>query len=387
MTSDPKRDILQKYEYRNFFNLQGYKFRLNELTDRIELNGEEITDKAMKNIVADLLGYGFKSIEITNLMIESIAYENRYDPLREYILSLKWDGIPRIGPLTDCFDDETNMFWIYLPKWMIGSVARILNRDGARNPVVILDGNQEIGKSKFVEWLCPLRSFHREGSINPEDKDHRAALTSTWIWEISEFGATTRKADREQLKNFLTEGNITVRRAWGRNEKRRPSVASFIATVNNESGILSDPTGSSRFRICRIRSIDWREYTQRFTPEQLWAEAFELWKTGATNALSSSEKAAAAKINADYKVLDATEEAITKWFIVDPDDNVNYLTYNEIRDVLRDPTQGNLTAAEFSDTRIGRALCSLGLKKSRRWVTYMPNQPQKLSVVYYGIRR
>lgn len=127
-----------------------------------------------------------------------------------------------------------------------------------------------------------------EAPINTDDKDSEIRLISAWIWEVSELGATTRKADYEALKAFLTTRKVTVRKPYGRHDISKPALASFIGTINNSSGIFSDPTGSRRFLVSKIEEINW-DYSVSIDPTDVWAEAMaaylagESWKLTRTN--------------------------------------------------------------------------------------------------------
>ena len=122
----------------------------------------------------------------------------------------------------------------------MGAVARAYQKTQSR--LLILDGEQGIGKSHFVRWLAaPVKrdDLYIEGPINPDDKDSLVRLMTVWLWEVAELGGTTRKSDREALKHFLSQEQVTVRRPYGRYDLVKPALSAFIGTVNNEAGILN----------------------------------------------------------------------------------------------------------------------------------------------------
>lgn len=71
------------------------------------------------------------------------------------------------------------------------------------------------------------------------------------------MGATTRRADVEALKGFLSREVFTVRAPYGRYEIVKPGPASFSGTVNNAFGVFSDSTGSRRYWATTLTAIDW----------------------------------------------------------------------------------------------------------------------------------
>ena len=123
-----------------------------------------------------------------------------------------------------------------------------------------------------------MPAFFVEGPINTDDKDCHVRLMGKWIWEVSELGSTVRRADREALKFFISQQTVTIRKPYGRLDTVKPAMASLLGTVNNESGILADPTGNRRFLVCKVESIDW-EYA-KLSPAQVWAEAYQLYQDG-----------------------------------------------------------------------------------------------------------
>ncbi len=111
-----------------------------------------------------------------------------------------------------------------------------------------------------------------DSGISPDEKDCSLLALRAWTWEISELGATTRRADVEALKAFLSREQFTVRPAYGHYEIVKPALASFIGTVNNSTGIFSDPTGSRRFWAMTITRLDW-SYSEHMDVHEVWAEA------------------------------------------------------------------------------------------------------------------
>ena len=157
--------------------------------------------------------------------------------MKDYILSLSWDGLPHIEEVANHFQDKDCVFHLWLRRWLLGAIGKALNND--QNRMLVLDGVQGIGKSYFAKWLSdPLEKYFIEAPINTDDKDVFLRLSSKWIWEVSELGSTTRRADREAIKAFLTMREITIRRPYDRYDTHKSALASFIGTVNDEgSGI------------------------------------------------------------------------------------------------------------------------------------------------------
>src|SRR3990167_6983816 len=226
----------------------------------------------------------------------------------------KYDGKQHISELTECVSDADNVFKFILKYWMIGAVSRVMQSEF--NPMLVMDCNQGIGKSELSRWLCPLPDYFIESAVNPEDKDSYLRLASRWIWEVAELGATIRKADREALKDFISQRHVTARPAYGRHDVTVPVMASLIGTVNDECGLLSDPTGNRRFMICHVDKIDW-SYQKQIDRDQLWGEAYQEFLDGVSWKMKPDETKRMQTVNERYELDDAVESILKKFYKVD----------------------------------------------------------------------
>ena len=295
----------------------GYSFRYNEVTDRIEVNGQPITDAMAAKIRTQMRDLNNKRMSEVEDAYTAHAFDNCYHPVRDYIRGLQWDGGAHIDKLAGHFTDTHGMFPIYLRRWLIGAVAKAFER--TQNFMLVLDGMQGGGKSYFANWLCPaaMIQYSVEGAINATDKDAWRRLTTKWLWEVGEFGATVRKADREVLKDFVTRLDVTIRLPYGKYDTVRPALASLIGTVNNEgAGILNDPSGSRRFAVVTLESIDWAYAA--LDVNQVWAEAYFAYQGGESWELTAAERARQAAINEEYELESGVEGFLRKYYDLDP---------------------------------------------------------------------
>lgn len=339
----------------------GYQFRYNQCTHDIEVNGDRMTDMMAATIRGRLRDYGVPETNIAEDAYMAHAWRQRYHPIRDYLTNLKWDGGDYISKLASHFTDERGVIDLWLKRWLIGACARVMANE--QNRMLVLDGAQGIGKDYFARWLCsPVPEYFYEGAIMPEDKDHRLRLLSVFVWDANELGSTTRRADREALKAFLTINTVRERKPYGHYDIQGSAITSFIGTVNNEGGILNDPTGHRRFMVASLTNIDWG-YTQ-IDVDQIWGQAFSCYLSGETWLLKGEELRLANEINEEYQTVDLVEETIKKFFVI-TDDQTDFLSTVEIIETLKNPLQGNLKAGTEIDTRrMASALTRLGLGKS-----------------------
>jgi hypothetical protein len=304
----------------------GYTFRLNETNDVVEVKGEPINDPLRALIRSQMRDKGFHRVTVMEDAYTAHAYTNRYHPIRDYLQSLQWDGRDHIARLAGHFHDThppvqtsegpRSLFHIWLKRWLCGAVAKAMAGDP--NMMLVLDGPQRLGKSYFARWLGGvLPEYFIEEPIVPDDKDSLVRLISKWIWEVAELGSTTRRADREALKHFITTEIVTVRKAFGRHDTVKPALASLVGTINNEAGFLNDPTGNRRFLVVTLREIEW-DYSANMDPHQVWAQVFHLYRQGETGQLTREERALQAQINAGYEIDDPLEDWLRYHFHIEP---------------------------------------------------------------------
>lgn len=305
----------------------GYTFRLNSCIDAIEVNGRAITDILAAEIRVALRDIGLaKKIAAAEDAYIAEAKKNAYHPVRDYLDGLNWDQVDHIAALsTHLYSNDPPVVYsnggslplhhVYLYRWLVGAVAKVYNGD--QNPILVLDGPQGIGKSTLARWLCPLSDYFLEGPINVADKDSDIRLISQLVWEVSELDATTRKADQSALKSFITKQVVTVRKAYGRHDTKKPAMCSLIGTVNNTSGFLADQSGSRRFMITRLERID-RRYTD-LDINQLWAQARKLYFDGETSRLTRDEAAVQSAVNEHYEAETVLTDWLEKHFDFSPD--------------------------------------------------------------------
>lgn len=396
-TPQTKKPVPTSVDFLAALNEMGYTFLWNQLDDSIEVNSERIDNGLAAQIRTRMRDRGFKGIQAIEDAYTAHAYERRYHPVRQYLNGLEWDGDDHIAELCKHFEDNHEpivyhdkqgnvrgqgpVFRVWCWRWMLGAVAKAYGTGSSKvqNPMLVLDGDQDIGKSHFAAWLCSsLPELFIESAIHPDNKEHDRYLATKWIWEVAELGSTTRRADREALKAFITRGDVTFRKPYERHPIVKPALASFIGTLNDESGFLTDPTGNRRFISVTLKSINW-QYTH-IDVDQLWGQAAAAYRKGETWQLNTEEKRVRDALNRGYEREDPYEGMILKYFDVDTsqtsDDWFAFTT--DIVGTLR--TMGAKDSDRALTMGIGSALRKLGLDKARR------QTEGRRGVGYFGIR-
>ena len=376
MTNRVSTSIKQKpSDYAAWLRSFGYNFRLNEITDQIENKGVPISDEEFSKIEWKLIEHGCENERFARVAIQATAWDNKYNPIKEYLSKLPYDGGHYFDQLISCVNNPDRLFPIYLRKWMIGAVSKIIQ--GTQNKMLVLDGPQNAGKSLFVKWLCSgLPEYFNEGSIDVDSNDTKIRLTTKWIWEVGELGDTMRKADREALKNIITQQIMTFRRPYGHFDKTKPVLTSLIGTINNTGGFLDDPTGSRRFMVCNVQKFDWQTYTEKIDINMLWGEIYAAYLIGEDTEFTIHQKIETEKNNKQYEIEDPIEIVLLDQFEIKPGDLTKWTTTADLMYVVQEKIGKGGSPKSFQ-MALAVTCKKLGLEKAQ----------QKNQRGYYGIQK
>jgi predicted P-loop ATPase len=251
------------------------------------------------------------TLETVKNVTALFADQHKFDPLLDYLRTLKWDGVKRLdGMLANYFKAENIEFAnLISAKFMIGTVARVFEPGCKRDEVLVLEGRQDLGKSTSVEILAGADYFS-DGLPNMKDKEAYQHLTGLWICEIAELAAS-RKADREQAKNFITKRTDKFRPPYGRSVIEQKRTCVFVATTNDDV-YLNDPTGARRWWPIKCQSHIDLDGLRR-DRDQLFAEAVVRYQSKEAWWLSTIEaKAIAARNASERQEVDPWEQRIAQ---------------------------------------------------------------------------
>ena len=183
-------------------------------------------------------------------IIRTIAERNAFNPLKDHLDSLVWDGVPRLANVL--FDyagvvprDEAHralLVKVWL-TWTTGLAKRAYEPGCKFDEMFVLDGVQYLGKSAF--WRILAGSFFCDTPIDLSSKDAYINIQGVWLYELAEMETIT-KADTDRQKNFLSSTMDKFRPPYQRTGVNVPRSTAFCGTTN-ESLYLTDNTGSRRF--------------------------------------------------------------------------------------------------------------------------------------------
>lgn len=306
-----------------------------------------------------------------------------YEPVAEWLRSLKWDGTARAHRLlTHYFRIEGgNRHYLETigEKWLIGAVARALKPGCQMDTTLLLADNGEGGQGKTTfartlggEWYGKL-----DGSI---DKDALLKVTGKWVVEFAEM-ASSKRTDREHMRAFLTDMTDRFRPPYGRIVQEFPRRAVFVATSNDDTPI-QDAFGRRRYWPVRVEN-ELRRDELEADRAQLFAEAVVLFDQGERWWMTKEEEEVANEERGLMLEVDAFAEMVMDWIRgLEPHKRPKMVNVVEL---LR--TRFNMMPAEVVKAQKSAALAlrAAGFTKARMSKGSVWMVPEK--VLYFGMTR
>jgi Virulence-associated protein E-like domain len=273
----------------------GLVVRRNTFSDKIILengascsllppeHGGTFTDNALsfiRNRIQETFGFETGKEHLLD-GIKSLAEDERFDPINEWLDSLVWDGVTRLdtwlprilgAPSTPLFDAAGRVL-------VTGMVMRARHPGSKFDLCLVLEGKQGCGKSSLVRALASGAGEEyfsdAPGLIGMENKARAELLAGKWAVELAELSGMA-KSEAEGVKAFLSQSSDHYRPAYAAVAVERPRTCVFIATTNSQA-YLTDSTGNRRFLPVPCGKIDLAGF--RAERDQLFAEAVRIVET------------------------------------------------------------------------------------------------------------
>ena len=211
-----------------------------------------------------------------------VANENRYHPVRDYLESLVWDGVPRVETLfIEFMGAEDNAYTRAVARIALtAAVARIFAPGIKYDNVVVLVGPQGCGKSTILKKLG--RDWFSDTLTTMQGKEAYEQIQGFWIIEIGELAAMKRY-EVETVKQFTSKSEDSYRAAYGHHVETHKRQCVFFGTTNTYD-FLKDMTGNRRFFPVDVHPEKavkdvWKDLDTKAV-DQIWAEAVSLFRNG-----------------------------------------------------------------------------------------------------------
>jgi len=341
--------------------------------------GAEIRDVDLL-LAKKWLADNFRMEPNTNLINEAvrvIANEARFHPVKDFLEGLEWDGVGRIDTwLKDYMGAEGPEEYLRAVsrKVLCALVARVMEPGIKFDHVLILEGLQGIGKSTALSIIAGPEWFS-DAHINVADKDAIVNMTGKWLVEMGELSGM-KKADVDQMKEFISRTVDRVRLPYGRRAENFPRQCVFVGTTNNDE-YMKDDTGNRRFWPVVTHSVDLAGL--RAVREQLLAEAVATWALGEPLYLEGEGAKKAAEDEQEKRLEDdILADDLRNWIDAENEGHAERKKWLEkgatLYEIFRKYNEENTTLSStptlkndmIGQKRVAKALKRLGFKKMVR---------------------
>jgi predicted P-loop ATPase len=276
-------------------------FRFNEFSEDIEFTKESPWHKSAKDsrnwtdadavLLKEWISvhYSFApDVMSIHEAVLAVAKRNSVHPVKNYLNSLKWDGVERVETwLRDYLGTEDNAYTRAVAELVLtAGVIRVFKPGTKFDYLMVLEGSQGLGKSRVCKTLGG--QWHIECRLDPHNKDLIDYIRSKWVIEIPEMDASSR-AETNAIKAFLSRDTDRCRLSYARTTKDFQRQCIFIGTYNpidGESAYLKDPTGNRRFWPIKVASEQINIDKLAANRDQLWAEAIVISRAYAHDRLN-----------------------------------------------------------------------------------------------------
>lgn len=294
----------------------------------------------------------------THAAMAVVAHANPFNPVRDYLNALVWDGVPRITtfPAEIMGTPDHPIYATFWRRWMVSAVARVMRPGCKADCMIVLEGDQGTMKSSMLRCLATVDGveYFTDAVHDIESKDAALQMQGIWIAEVAELNALQKKGP-DSIKAWLSRSTDRFRPPYDRVVIEVPRSSVIAGTLNPIAGYMNDASGARRFWPIPVKHrIDIARVTS--DRDQLWAEAVALYRDGEAWHLTDEEGADAAIATADRYADDPWDHVIDAYVR----DEVGIITLPEIIRKLGIP---NAQQTQATSRRIGARLRYLGYEK------------------------
>jgi hypothetical protein len=237
---------------------------------------EILNDKRWKNLWLEIdRTFKFRPRkEFFEAVVFDLAYRNSFHPVKDYLDSLKWDGVERIGNWLHTYGgvEDTDYTQAVGRITLIAAVRRIRQPGCKFDEMLILESElQGKNKSTALQILAVRPEWFNDTLPLGSDVNRKVeAMAGRWIVEAGELSGMS-EAGVAKLKNFLSSRCDVTRLAYESVADEFPRQCIIIGTTNKTLDVFQDETGNRRYWPVKIQNFDIDALAR--DREQLWAEA------------------------------------------------------------------------------------------------------------------
>ena len=360
------QDRLENYLWKH------YEFRFNVLTEQPEYCAKgQGTDTPYKIVTQRTLNTlcleaHRHRINCWDKDVSRYIYSTQigeYHPFRLYMDELPpWDGIDRLTPLARRV--SALPLWIKgFHTWMLGLAAQWTGKTGVHaNSVapILISAEQGRMKSTFCKSLMPkvLQRYYMDNLKLTSEGQAERLLSEMGLINLDEFDKYAEKK-MPLLKNLMQMSSLHVCKAYQRNFRDLPRIASFIGT-SNRFDLMSDPTGSRRFFCVEVeKPID----CEGIEHEQIFAQLKAELADGHPYWFSKETEREIQQNNAPFYRTSSAEDVFFSCFRMDASAEEKYLQLSAA-DIYKELKKRNAAALRgFNPNHLAQVLIKLGVER------------------------
>jgi len=348
-----------------------YDFRYNRLTEETEFRPLSGTNKEFRPIGKRELNTlcmeaHAEGISCWDKDVSRYIYSTQigeYHPFRLYMDELPpWDGIDRLTPLARRV--SALPLWIKgFHTWMLGLAAQWTGKTGVHaNSVapILISAEQGRMKSTFCKSLMPrvLQRYYMDNLKLTSEGQAERLLSEMGLINLDEFDKYAEKK-MPLLKNLMQMSSLHVCKAYQRNFRDLPRIASFIGT-SNRFDLMSDPTGSRRFFCVEVeKPID----CEGIEHEQIFAQLKAELADGHPYWFSKETEQEIQQNNAPFYRTSSAEDVFFSCFRMDASAEEKYLQLSAA-DIYKELKKRNAAALRgFNPNHLAQVLIKLGVER------------------------
>lgn len=212
-------------------------------------------------------------------IVDAVIKRYSRNPAKEYFARLNWDGVPRLDnwlrDICGCIEDDEEYLSAIGRKWLTAGVRRVRWPGCKMDHILILEGDQNIGKSTVFRELATIHGReYFDDTIKARDlADPKTVpkMQGVLIIELAEMTGFSRMSDSEAKQIISTQTDRIVRK-YQNEATKMPRQFIMAGSLNPLEGYLTDTTGNRRYWPAKCGDKLNIELL-RETKEQLWAEA------------------------------------------------------------------------------------------------------------------
>lgn len=339
-----------------------YPIKRNALTRNYEMLGSELESEDLNTtFIETKKQFANLSREIFDTILFS-SHTPTYNPIKQYLSSLTWDGEDHIDTLCASITSDTGTpQWRreMIEKWLIGIVETVMT--GEPNILnLVLTGKGNTGKTQFFKRLLPpsLRPYFANSQMD-KGKDDEILMTQKLIIFDDEYSGKS-KQDSKRIKMLLSADSFTLREPYGRKNVTLRRLASFCGTCN-EVEVLNDLTGNRRVIVIEASGEFNYDLYNSVDKEQVFAQVMALLKSGETSMLSNSQISDLNTFTSGKYSETSIEGESLRRFFSPSDKDADFRTTTDIKDHIEKNTKQHLVTR-----KLGMELRRLGYIRVKR---------------------